>query len=651
MNKRIKHRIGSLEEYEVLYKESIADPETFWAREAQENLEWMKPWTKVMEYDFSSIGKTTDPYVTFFKDAELNVSVNCLDRHLATKKDHPAIIWQGEEGSNKKVLTYGELQEQVCRFANVLKKHGVKKGSVVTIFLPMIPEAAIAMLACARIGAIHCVVFSAFSSVSLRSRIEDCKSNLVITASNYYHSGKTVPLKSIVDEALQELSQVHTVIVVKRNEEPVVMKNERDIFWHEEIQDVAISSECAPEPMNSEDPLFILYTSGSTGKPKAVLHTTAGYLLYTHTTFKYIFDPSPEDIHFCTADVGWITGHSYVVYSPLSNGITTLMYEGTPTYPKPDRLWEIIDEYAVTSFYTAPTAIRALMRLGDTWPSGHDLSSLRILGSVGEPINVKAWQWYHEQIGKGRCPIVDTWWQTETGGIAISPLPVFPMQPGSAGRPFFGISCAVLAVDGIEVPPGEEGTLVITKPWPGMIRGIYGDTQGENLKKNYFSVFPEKFYTGDGCRIDEQGNYWLLGRIDDVMNVSAHRFSTAEIESCLVSHPAVTEAAVVGIPDEIKGQAIYCFVTLGLGHEHTSSIAQELFMHVRKTIGPIATPKHIQFVTSLPKTRSGKIMRRLLKKIVTNQKEELGDTSTLADPTVLPKVIEGLTSAFSFERS
>ncbi len=651
MNKRIKYRIETMDEYEELYKESIAHPDVFWDREAKANLTWMHPWSSVVESDLASIGTTEDPYVTFFTDGILNVNVNCLDRHLPEKKDHPAIIWQGEEEDNKKALTYGELHELVCRFANVLKKQGVKKGDVVTIFLPMIPEAAIAMLACARIGAIHSVVFSAFSSASLRSRVQDCKSSIVITASNYYHAGKAIVLKSIVDEALEAVPEVTRVLVVQRNEEIAPMKVTRDMWWHEEMNDSSISSTCAPEPMNSEDPLFILYTSGSTGKPKAVLHTTAGYFLYAHTTFKYIFNPVPEDVHFCTADVGWITGHSYVVYSPLSHGISTVMFEGTPTYPKPDRLWGIIEKYKVTSFYTAPTAIRALMRLGDTWPESHNLSSLRILGSVGEPINEKAWQWYYSIIGKGQCPIVDTWWQTETGGIAISPLPVFPMKPGSAGKPFFGISCSVLDVNGKEVAPGEEGTLVINQPWPGMIRGTYGDKKHTVVKKNYFSVFPGKFYTGDGCRVDEDGNYWLLGRVDDVMNISAHRFSTAEIESCLVSHPAVTEAAVIGIPDEIKGQAMYCFVTLALAHGDEARIAQELFQHVRKAIGPIATPKNIQFVTSLPKTRSGKIMRRLLKGIVNKDPNGLGDTSTLADPTVLPALVEGLTSAFSFEKA
>ena len=635
--------IKCLEEYVNLYNESINDPDKFWAKQAEKNIYWFKKWDKVMEYDFSSVGELEKPYVNYFIGGKTNVAYNCLDRHINSwKRNKAAIIWQGEEEKEKRTITYQELHTQVCKFSNVLLKHGVKKGMVVTIFLPMVPELPIAMLACARIGAIHSVVFSAFSADSLKDRIINSNSKVVITADIGFHSGKIIYLKSKADEAINGCPNVEKVIVYNRGNSEVNMKYNRDFWWHEEMASSEISSICMHAEMDAEDPLFILYTSGSTGKPKGVLHTTAGYLLHTHLSFKLIFDIKDDDIFWCTADIGWITGHSYIVYGPLSNGATTLMFEGVPTYPKPNRFWEIVEYYRVNIFYTAPTVIRSLMRLGEEWPNKHDLSSLRILGSVGEPINPEAWLWYYRVIGKKRCPIMDTWWQTETGGIMITPLAgAIPTKPGSASKPFFGIVPEILRDDGSTADVNENGKLVIKKPWPGMIRGVYGDKKNELIKNTYFSMFPGKYFTGDGCRLDNDGFYWLTGRIDDVMNVSGHRFATAEIESALVSHESVAEAAVVGFPHDIKGQGIYCFVTLKQEYKPSDNLKKLLIKHVREEISPIATPDKIQFADALPKTRSGKIMRRILRKIGEGTIETIGDTSTLADPNVVEILIQG----------
>lgn len=635
--------IKSMEEYERLYKESIDNPEGFWARQAEENIVWFKKWDKVLEYDFSKIGEVEGPYLKFFQGGRLNISYNCLDRHLNSwRRNKAAIIWQGEDEGEKRTLTYQQLHTQVCRFANVLKKHGIKKETVVTIFLPMIPELPIAMLACARIGAIHSVVFSAFSADALKHRILDCNSRMVITSDVGFHGGKVIDLKSKADKALNDCKEVAKVIVYSLGNSKVDMKPGRDLWWHAEMNAPDITDRCDPVEMDSEDPLFILYTSGSTGKPKGVLHTTAGYLLHANLSFRCIFDVKDEDIFWCTADIGWVTGHSYIVYGPLSNGATALMYEGVLTHPKPDRLWKIIEDNKVNIFYTAPTAIRALMRLGDEWPNKHDLASIRILGTVGEPINPEAWIWYYHIIGKKRCPVLDTWWQTETGGIMITPLAgAIPTKPGSASRPFFGVDPEILRHDGSVADVNEGGCLVIKRPWPGMIRGVYGDKKNELIKKVYFSRFPGKYFTGDGCRIDEDRFYWLMGRIDDVINVSGHRLATAEIESALVSYGAVAEAAVVGFPHDIKGQGIYCFVTLKQGYEPSASLKKTLIGHVRKEISPIATPDKIQFSDALPKTRSGKIMRRILRKIAEGEIEAIGDTTTLADPSVVDSLIKG----------
>lgn len=638
-----KAYINSFKDYEKLYQESIKKPDIFWEIQAKENITWFTIGKKVLEYDFSKIGKIEEPYLKFFSDWELNVSYNCIDRHLNSwRRNKAAIIWQGEDELEKQTLTYQQLHTEVCKFTNVLKKHDVKKGTVVTIFLPMIPQLPIAMLACARIGAIHSVVFSAFGSSALKDRILDCDSKIVITADIGFHGGRIVDLKSKTDEALHECGGVEKVIVFNRGNAKIDMKPGRDFWWHEEVSSIDITDNCKPDIMNSEDPLFILYTSGSTGKPKGVLHTSGGYLLYTHLTSKLIFDLKDTDIYWCTADIGWITGHSYVVYGPLSNGATSLMFEGVPTYPRPNRFWKIIEDYKVNIFYTAPTAIRALMRLGDEWPNSHDLSSLRILGTVGEPINPQAWMWYYKVIGKERCPVMDTWWQTETGGILITPLPgAIPTKPGSASKPFFGIVPEVLREDDSLADTDEGGVLIIKKPWPAMIRGVFGDKKNTLIKKVYFSMFKEKYFTGDGCRIDENGFYWLMGRIDDVINVSGHRFCTAEIESAFVSHESVAEAAVVGFPHEIKGQGIYCFIILKKRYKPSNSLKKTLIGHVRKVISPIATPDVIQFTDLLPKTRSGKIMRRILRKIASGEFDNIGDTTTLADPTIVDSIIEG----------
>ena len=634
-----KANISTSEQYEKMYKRSIEDPESFWAEQAQEHLHWFKKWDKVIKSDFSAIGENNQSYAEFFSGGKINACYNCLDRHIESGKGNkPAIIWQGEKEEESKTLTYSQLLEEVSRFSNVLKKQGISRGTRVTLFLPMIPELAIAALACARIGAVHSVVFSAFSAEALKGRIQDCDSEAVITASLGLHAGKVVKLKQAVDKAVSECPSVKRVLVVRRDGAEHKMQAGRDFFVQDEIK--TVSSQCEAEEMDSEAPLFILYTSGSTGKPKGVLHTTAGYLLYTTLTAKYVFDLKEDDIYWCTADVGWITGHSYLVYGPLSNGASCIMFEGTPTYPEANRFWKIIEKYKVSIFYTAPTAIRALMRLGNTWPDASDLSSLRLLGTVGEPINPEAWMWYRDVIGKGHCPIVDTWWQTETGGISITTLPgVHATKPGSAGKAFFGISPKVLRSDGTEACANEGGSLVIDKPWPGMIRGVYGDEKNELIKRVYFSAFKEKYFSGDGARVDEDGYFWLLGRIDDVINVSAHRFATAEIESALVSHKKVAEAAVVGVPHKTKGQGIYCFVTLKSGESQEGELKDELVKHVRNKISPIATPEALQFSDALPKTRSGKIMRRILRKIASGEIDSLGDTSTLADPGVVDRLV------------
>lgn len=636
--------IKSMDEYEKLYRESIDNPEGFWARQAEESLSWFKKWERVLEYDFTRIGEAEGPYLRFFQGGRLNISHNCLDRHLDTwRRNKAAIIWQGEDEKEKRTLTYQQLHTQVCRLANVLIKHGIKKGDVVTIYLPMIPELPVAMLACSRIGAIHSVVFSAFSADALRHRILDCNSKMVITSDVGFHGGRVVDLKNKTDKALSDgLKSIEKLIVYNRGNSKVYMKHGRDYWWDEEMNAPDITDRCNPAELDSEDPLFILYTSGSTGKPKGVLHTTAGYLLHVNLSFRWIFDVKDKDIFWCTADIGWVTGHSYIVYGPLSNGATSLMYEGVLTHPRPDRLWKIVEDHKVNIFYTAPTAIRALMRSGEEWPDKHDLSSIRILGTVGEPINPEAWIWYHRVIGKEMCPVIDTWWQTETGGIMITPLAgAIPTKPGSASRPFFGVLPEILRHDGSAADVNEGGSLVITRPWPGMIRGVYGDKKNELIKKVYFSKFPGKYFTGDGCRIDEDGFYWLMGRIDDVINVSGHRLATAEIESALVSHEAVAEAAVVGFPHEVKGQGIYCFVTLKKGYDGLDSLKKTLIGHVRKEISPIATPDKMQFSDALPKTRSGKIMRRILRKIAEGEIEAIGDTTTLADPTVVESLIKG----------
>ncbi|MDP2276613.1 MAG: acetate--CoA ligase, partial [Nitrospirota bacterium] len=562
-----KAHIKSMKEYEELYKRSIEDTDGFWAEMAEKNLSWYKKWDKVLEYNFEK------PEIKWFQGGILNASYNCLDRFVNTPvRNKAAIIWEADDGSYK-TYTYQQLYYEVNRFANVLKKHGVKKGDRVTIYLPMIPELAISMLACARIGAIHSIVFGGFSAQALRDRIQDCKSKIIITSDKGARGGRFVPLKANADEALHECPTVEKMIVVRRTDGNVDMETKRDLWWHDEINAADIAKYCEPEKMDAEDPLFILYTSGSTGKPKGVLHTTAGYMLFTNLTFRWTFDYHDEDIHFCTADIGWVTGHSYIIYGPLSNGATSLMFEGIPTYPNPGRFWDIVDKHKVNIFYTAPTAIRALMKEGESWVKNHDLSSLRVLGSVGEPINPKAWMWYHTYVGKGKLPIVDTWWQTETGGFLITPLPgAMTLKPGSANRPFFGVVPAILNEKGERAGVNEGGYLVIEKPWPGMLRGTYGDPENKKVKEIYFSRFPGKYLTGDGARVDEDGDYWLTGRIDDVINISGHRLGTAEVESALVSHEAVAEAAVVGFPHEIKGEGIYAYVTLKEGQQPTDEL-------------------------------------------------------------------------------
>ncbi len=627
-----KAHIKSIEQYQEMYDRSVKDPDGFWG-EMAENLHWFKKWDKVQDSNFDELK------MQWFVGGKINVAYNCLDRHLGTERENKAaIVWQGEPEEDSRTYTYKELHHEVCKFANVLKSKGVKKGDRVAIYLPMIPELAIAMLACARIGAIHSIVFGGFSAEALRDRILDSECKMLITSDGSFRSGKTIPLKKNADAAAAACPCVENVIVVQRTKSDVSLDEGKEFWWHDVMKDAA--EECPAEELDAEDPLFILYTSGSTGKPKGVLHTQAGYLIFTMVSFKYIFDYHDEDIFWCTADIGWITGHSYIVYGPLAAGATSLMFEGVPTYPEPDRFWQVVEKYKVNIFYTAPTAIRAVAKEGNKWPEKHDLSSLRLLGTVGEPINPEAWMWYYDIIGGGRCPIVDTWWQTETGGILITPLAgCMTIKPGSASRPFFGVEPAILKDDGTPCGVNEGGYLVIKKPWPGIMRTVYGEH--ERFKETYFVRFPGNYFTGDGCRIDEDGDYWLMGRIDDVLNVSGHRIGTAEVESALVSHIKVAEAAVVGMPHEIKGQGIYAFVTLNVGVEKTDELKKELVKHVRVEIGPIATPDKIQFTDALPKTRSGKIMRRILQKIAADETDKIGDTSTLADPTVVEHLVEG----------
>ena len=616
--------------YKDMYARSVTDPDGFWGEQGK-RLDWIKPYTKVKNTDFGP----PDVSIKWFEDGTLNVSANCVDRHLAKRGDQTAIIWEGDDPSKSKLITYKELYEQVCRFANVLKAHGVKKGDRVTIYLPMIPEAAYAMLACTRIGAVHSIVFGGFSPDSLAGRLEDAKSDVIITSDEGVRAGRPVALKANADAAAEK-APVKTMIVVQHTGGKVTMTAGRDVWYHEEI--AKASADCKPEEMSAEDPLFILYTSGSTGKPKGVLHTTGGYLVHASMTHQYVFDYHDGDIYWCTADVGWVTGHSYIVYGPLANGATTLMFEGVPNYPDESRCWQVIDKHKVNIFYTAPTAIRALMQKGEGPVKKTSRASLRLLGSVGEPINPEAWEWYHRVVGDDRCPIVDTWWQTETGGILITPLPgATALKPGSATRPFFGVQPQIVDAEGREQEGATEGNLCIIDSWPGQMRTVFGDH--ERFIQTYFSTYPGKYFTGDGCRRDEDGYYWITGRVDDVINVSGHRMGTAEVESALVAHDKVSEAAVVGYPHDIKGQGIYAYVTLMAGVAPAEDLRKELVQWVRKEIGPIASPDVIQFAPGLPKTRSGKIMRRILRKIAENELGSLGDTSTLADPAVVDDLV------------
>ena len=618
--------------YAELYRESIEDPEGFWRREAQ-RIDWIKPFTTIKKTSFNE----HDFAISWFGDGSLNLSANCLDRHLAERGATTAIIWEPDDPAERGMtISYRELHSMVCRFANALKAQGVMRGDRVTIYLPMVPEAAVAMLACARIGAIHSVVFGGFSPEALAGRINDCGSSLVITADEGLRGGKKIPLKANVDEALKECTSVQRVIVMRRTGADVAMADGRDLWW--EDAEAAVSADCPPEEMGAEDPLFILYTSGSTGKPKGVLHSTGGYAVWTAITHQHVFDYRPGQIFWCAADIGWVTGHSYIVYGPLANGATSLMFEGVPNWPDPSRIWQVVDKHQVEILYTAPTALRALMREGDEWVERTSRASLKLLGSVGEPINPEAWGWYHKVVGDGRCPIVDTWWQTETGGILISPLPgATDLKPGSATKPFFGVKPAVVDSKGQLIHGPAEGALVITDSWPGQMRTVWNDHQ--RFFKTYFKTYPGHYFTGDGCRRDEDGYYWITGRIDDVINVSGHRLGTAEIESSLVSHPKVAEAAVVGFHHEIKGTAIYAFVTLNADENGSEELRKELVQEVRHDIGAIAAPEHIHFTPALPKTRSGKIMRRILRKIAEGDVSNLGDTSTLADPTVVDQLV------------
>jgi acetyl-CoA synthetase len=619
--------------YHEMYTQSVRDPERFWGEHGK-RIDWIKPYTWVKRTSFAP-GSVS---IEWFGDGTTNVSLNCIDRHLANRADQTAIIWEGDNPNESKSITYRQLHDEVCRFANVLKAHGVEKGDTVTIYLPMIPEAAYAMLACARIGAVHSIVFGGFSPDALAGRIEGGNSRIVITADEGLRAGKKVPLKVNADEAANKVpGAVTAMIVVKRTGGRVQMISGRDFWYHEEAAKVA--AECKAQEMKAEDPLFILYTSGSTGKPKGVLHSTGGYLVFASMTHQYVFDYHDGDIYWCTADVGWVTGHSYIVYGPLANGATTLMFEGVPTYPSISRFWDVVDKHKVNIFYTAPTAIRSLMAAGDEQVKRTSRKTLRLLGSVGEPINPEAWEWYHRVVGEGRCPIVDTWWQTETGGILITPLPgATDLKPGSATRPFFGVRPEIVDPAGNVLEGACEGNLVIADSWPGQMRTVYGDHK--RFEETYFSTYPNKYFTGDGCRRDGDGYYWITGRVDDVINVSGHRMGTAEVESALVAHENVSEAAVVGYPHDIKGQGIYAYVTLMAGKTPSDAMRKELVAHVRKEIGPIASPDIIQFAPGLPKTRSGKIMRRILRKIAESEFGSLGDTSTLADPSVVDDLIE-----------
>ena len=636
--------VASLDAYRKEYQKSIEDPSSFWSDIASE-FHWFEKWNQVRSYNYNIGEGPID--IKWFSGAKTNVCYNCVDRHLDLRPDKTAIIWEGNEPGEDKTLSYRELHEQVCKFTNVLKSRGVKKGDRVSIYMPMVLEATIAMLACARMGAVHSVVFGGFSAEALADRIVDSSCKTVITANGTFRGAKAIPMKPNADQAMESASaqmtdDVESCIVVRRvaDESGISceMKDGRDFWWDEEMEKA--SSDCPCEEMDAEDPLFVLYTSGSTGKPKGVLHTTAGYMVYTATTHKYIFDYHEDDIYFCAADIGWITGHSYIVYGPLANGATTLMFESIPTYPKPDRYWQVIEKWKVNQFYTAPTAIRAIAAAGEEWPRKYEMESLRILGSVGEPINPEAWRWYYRNAGKERCPIVDTWWQTETGGILISPLPgATPLKPGSATFPFFGVNPIILDPQtGREIKGnGVSGVLAMKEPWPGQMRTIYGDH--DRFESTYFQQYKGFYFTGDGCRRDEDGYYWITGRVDDVINVSGHRMGTAEVESALVAHPSVAESAVVGFPHEVKGEGIYAFVTLNAGVEYSDELRAELRQQVRTVIGPIATPDQIHWAPALPKTRSGKIMRRILRKIATDETDQIGDISTLADPSVVEQLI------------
>ena len=636
--------ISRMDEYKNKYQRSLDDPDGFWAEEAEQFI-WFKKWDTVRQFNYDV--RKGSISIEWFKGGKTNIAVNCIDRHLKTRGEQTAILWEGNEPGENRSLTYSQLYAEVCRFSNVLKKHGVQKGDRISIYMPMVPELAIAMLACARIGAIHSIVFGGFSSTALADRITDSSCAVLITTDGSFRGAKPVPVKVNADKAIKLAAikgvEVKTCIVVERvgSKIPTEMISGRDYWWHDEMK--TVESTCEPEQMDAEDPLFILYTSGSTGKPKGVQHNVGGYMVFTSLTHKYVFDYHAGDIWWCTADIGWVTGHSYIVYGPLANGATTIMFEGIPTYPDAGRFWDVVDRLAVTQFYTAPTAIRALMSHGEEIPKNYDLSTLRVLGSVGEPINPEAWRWYHKHIGRGRCPIVDTWWQTETGGILITPLPgCTPTKPGSATFPFFGVKPVIIEAETGKVLKGNgvEGVLAIEEPWPSQMRTIYGDH--DRFEETYFKLYPGYYFTGDGCRRDEDGYYWITGRVDDVINVSGHRIGTAEVESALVLHNKVAEAAVVGFPHEIKGQGIYAYVTLMEGVESNEKLREELVLFVRNEIGPIAAPDIIHWAPGLPKTRSGKIMRRILRKIAANESDQLGDISTLADPSV----VESLKSAY-----
>ena len=618
--------------YRAMYADSIADPDAFWAEHGR-RIDWIKPYSQISDVSYEA----ADLHINWFADGTLNAAANCLDRHLATRGDQTAIIWEGDDPADSRHITYAELHAEVCRFANVLKAEGAKKGDRITIYMPMIPEAAVAMLACARIGAVHSVVFGGFSPDALAGRIQDCDSNMVITADEGVRGGRAIPLKANTDAALASCPDCDKVIVVRRTGGAIDWVEGRDVWYHEAMD--GASTDCPAAEMNAEDPMFILYTSGTTGKPKGVLHTTGGYMVYASMTHQYVFDYHDGDVYWCTADVGWVTGHSYIVYGPLANGAVTLMFEGVPTWPDSSRFWQVVEKHKVNIFYTAPTAIRALMREGEAPVKGCDRSSLRLLGSVGEPINPEAWMWYHDVVGDGRCPIVDTWWQTETGGILITPLPgATATKPGSATRPFFGIEPVLVDGDNNILEGAVDGNLCIARSWPGQMRTVYGDHQ--RFIETYFTTFPGRYFSGDGARRDEDGYFWITGRVDDVLNVSGHRMGTAEVESALVAHPKVAESAVVGYPHDIKGQGIYAYVTLIEGCDPSDELAAELRQWTRKEIGPIATPDLLQWAPQLPKTRSGKIMRRILRKIAANDYAELGDTSTLTDPGVVTDLVE-----------